>query len=64
MAKPKGPISAKTIAEEKGYDEEQTTRLLNTLVGLKLVERITYNGTGMSHACIFDLRNVSVTIRK
>ena len=50
MAKPKGPLSAKAIAAEKEYDEDQTTRLLNTLVSLKLVERITYSdGTGLFH---------------
>ena len=50
MAKPKGPLSAKAIAAEKEYEEDQTTRLLNTLVSLKLVERITYSdGTGLFH---------------
>ena len=50
MAKPKGPLSAEAIAAEKEYDEDQTTRLLNTLVSLKLVERITYSdGTGLFH---------------
>ena len=50
MAKPKGPLTAKAIAAEKEYDEDQTTRLLNTLVSLKLVERITYSdGTGLNY---------------
>ena len=48
MAKPKGPISAKTIAAEKAYDEEHTTRLLDTLVSLNLVQRSRHHdGVGM-----------------
>ncbi len=53
-AKPRGPVSAKGIAVEKNYDEDQTVRLLNALVSLNLMERFKHeDGTGVKnhHGC-------------